>query len=127
MDEFQIIPKEQWQHYCDSFEREHRGWLMRIWVVDTGKLEAGLDDDTDMIVRDHVLEEMALEEHSGRTEIAIIVRKGESHTSHLVRRIASLSVETDAEGKDSGLRIDTAEGRTTLLRFRKPVDPKSPD
>lgn len=122
MDEFKILPNDQWRAYCDSFEQEHRGWLMRIWAVDTGKLEAGLDDDTDMLVRDLALEEMAFEIEDGAVEITIVLRKHGSRASHPVRPVESLSVETDADGNDSGLRIDTAAGRTTLLRFRSPAD-----
>lgn len=127
MDEFEIIPSRQWQPFCDRFSRTHRAWLIRLWVIDTHKLEAGLEDDSHMAIRDLQLGEITLEQHGERTDMAVMVREDGTHTSHLVKAIESMSVETDADGNESGLRVDNAAGRTTLMRFRTSTDPASLD
>lgn len=127
MDEFEMIPSDQWQVFCDEFSRSHRGWLIRIWVVDTVSLEAGSAETFDMAVRDLELAEVSLEHHGERFDLVIMARDGETHTDHLVRGVSAVMQEHDVDGNPSGLRIDSSGGQTTLVRFRVPARPETLD
>jgi hypothetical protein len=124
MDEFEILPSEQWMTFCEGFSRSHRGWLVRLWEVDTASLEAGLDQNRDALIRDLSLWELAAEQDDRYIDLDIVLRKAHSRIAHRVRQVVSISLERDADKHVSGLRIDTEEGQSRLLRFRIPARPK---
>lgn len=127
MEEFETIPRQQWRPLCDEFSRGHRGWLVCIWVVDTGNLESGLDEDADNTIRDLELGEITLESHGDRMDMVIIARDRKVHADHFVRGIESIHLEHDADGIEIGLRVDDEDQQTTLMRFRAPASPESLD
>lgn len=122
-----MIPSEEWRALCERFSRTHSGWLIRLWVVNTGNLEAGLGEDADRAMRDLTLSEITVEQHGKRTDMIIITRDGDSHSDHIIRGVESISMEHDGDGNESGLRIDSDDQQTTLLRFRVPADPQTLD
>lgn len=127
VEEFEIIPYEQWRKLCERFSRSHRGWLICLWVVDTGNLESGLAEDSNKAIRDLELGEITLERHGERIDMVIIARDDEVHADHIIRGVESVCVEHDADGVESGLRIDSEDQRSTLVRFRVPANPESLD
>ncbi len=118
MDEFEIIPSEQWPSLFDTFNAEHAGWLVRLWSVDTANLEAGIADEGQAALQDLKLNGLALEDRSAGSDLVLTAHRGDSLTHHVIRQIQSVSTENDVDGQVSGLRIDDGDGETWLLRFR---------
>jgi hypothetical protein len=127
MDEFELIPSEQWQDFCQTFSRAHRGWLIRMWVANTASLQAGASENADMVIRDLALQEIASETRGDRTDLVILTRDQDSHVDHSIREIVSITLERDADGAETGLLIESADARSALLRFRTPARPETLD
>ena len=127
MDELETIPSEQWQDFCQTFSRAHRGWLIRMWVANPASLQAGASENTGMMIRDLALHEIAAETRGDRTDLVILARDQDSHVDHPIREIVSIMLERDAEGTETGLLIESADARSTLLRFRAPARPETLD
>jgi hypothetical protein len=129
VEEFEIIPREQWQRFCADFSRKYRGWLVRLWVLDTVNLEAGSDENASMAVRDLALWEIATERHGDRIDLVVMTRddEAESHVDHPVRDVDALMVERDEEGVENGLLINSTDAKSTLIRFRVPAAPETLD
>lgn len=128
VEEFEIIPREQWQRFCEEFSRKYRGWLIRLWVLDTVNLEAGMDENANMAVRDMGLREIAIEHHGERIDLVVMTSgEGESHVDHAVHDVDQLMVERDEEGVANGLLINGADATSTLIRFRVPASPETLD
>jgi hypothetical protein len=101
--------------------------LICLWVVDTGNLEAGLADATDKAIRDLELGEIIVERHGQRTDMVVIARDDQTHADHIIRGVVSVSVERDTDGRTNGLRIDSDDNKTALVRFRVPANSESLD
>lgn len=127
MDEFEIIPRGHWQDFCQTFSRAHQGWLIRMWVADTASLQAGASENTDMMIRDLALHEIAAETRGDRTDLVILTRDQDSHVDHPIREIVSIMLERDTDGTEMGLLIESADAQSTLLRFRTPARPETLD
>nr|WP_305793018.1 DUF5335 family protein [Sedimenticola hydrogenitrophicus] len=127
VEEFETIPHEQWRNLCEGFSRTHRGWLICLWVVDTGNLEAGLTDATEKAIRDLELGEIIVERHGQRTDMVVIARDDQTHADHIIRGVVAVSVERDTDGRTNGLRIDSDDNKTALVRFRVPANSESLD
>ena len=127
MDEFEIVPSEQWQTFCEAFSRSHRGWLVRLWEFPTASLEAGTADAHDITVRDRELQELATRPSGQHIDLLIRLRDGNAPSEKSIQHILSIMQERDTEGRVSGLRIDSADAQSTLLRFRVPARPETVD
>jgi hypothetical protein len=123
MDEFEIVPPERWKSFCETFSHEHQGWLVRLWVVNSVTLEAGSAETVDMAIRDLELSSITVETSRDATDVHITTGNVGAHADHHVEKLSALMQEHDADGEPSGLRFDSADGQTTLLRFRPPVEP----
>lgn len=127
MAEHELIPSEQWQDFCQTFSRAHRGWLIRMWVANQATLQAGASENADIVIRDLALQEIATETRGDRTDLVLLTRDQESHVDHPIRDIVSITLERDADGTETGLLIESADARSTLLRFRTPARPETLD
>lgn len=129
MEALQEIPREDWAAFFATFSQAHRGWLVRLWVVETVGLESGMLDNSCMMVRDLALSDLALSQHAGGADLAITTLDphGSTHSTHPVQQVESLMLERDQDGEYSGLIINTADMQTTVLRFRNPAPPESVD
>jgi hypothetical protein len=127
MDEFEIVPSEQWQAFCEGFSRSHRGWLVRLWEFHTASLEAGTADTHDIAIRDRKLLEIVAQPIEQRIDMHIRLQDDQSQIEKSIQYVLSLFQERDTDGTVSGLRIDSADERSTLLRFRVPARPETVD
>jgi hypothetical protein len=127
MDEFEIVPSEQWQAFCATFSRSHRGWLVRLWEFHTANLEAGSADTHEIAVRDLELLEITTEQRQQHIDLRILLRDADKQVEKVIEYILSIMQERDTDGTVNGLRIDSADERSTLLRFRVPARPETVD
>lgn len=115
------IPRDQWHSFCDEFSRLHRGWLVTIGVIDTQLLEASAEARAHALTDDLIFQGITEEEKRGHTDLAIAAGEGEFHIAHAVHEPQHLYLESTEDGAHKGMRIDEADGHTTLLRFRASV------
>lgn len=129
MEPLHEIPRQEWPSFFANFSQSRRGWLVRLWVVETVGLESGMLDNSCMLIRDLALSDVTLSEHDDGVDLAIATRDPQSstHSTHPVRQVESLMLERDQDGEASGLIINTADMQTTVMRFRNPAPPESVD
>ena len=64
----------------------------------------------------------------GKDTISIIAGdRPDDHVSHIINGPTRVVLEETEEGAHKGLRIEAADGETTLLRFRSPALPETVD
>ena len=116
------IPREQWVTFLDSFSRQHEGWLVNVEVVTNG---LGVHKE----IREKRLIGVSADLKS-RDSNAISVIAGDrsdDHVNHIINGATRIALEETEEGAHKGLRIDAADGETTLLLFRSPALPETVD
>lgn len=126
----QPINHDNWQDFCRTFSRQHRGWRVRVGRVDTGRLEdqpQQAEDDMQVLEDASTFEGLAVEPCQNGERLLVLTHAGHSEQTHRVEKPAKLYEETADAGSRAGLRIDDDHGRTTLLRFRVAADPQDLD
>jgi hypothetical protein len=114
------IPKEDWLQFCDMFSRQHEGWRGRVELVD--------DDHTEFLGREELpLVGVTADVKTKKGPIAIILANNADHITHLVPEPITLIRRQTDDGADEGLAIESANGSTTLLRFRAAAVPETLD
>ncbi|HEX9278638.1 MAG TPA: DUF5335 family protein [Casimicrobiaceae bacterium] len=115
------IPREQWVTFLDSFSRQHEGWLVNVEVVTDG-LGAHRE------VREKRLIGVSADLKNGSNAISIIAGdRSDDHVNHIINGATRIALEETEEGAHKGLRIEAADGGTTLLLFRSPASPETVD
>jgi len=116
------IPREDWVTFLDSFSRQHERWLVNVEVVTDG-LGAHRE------IREKRLVGVSADlKRRGMDTISIIAGdKSDDHVNHIINRPTRLALEETEEGAHKGLRIESEDGQTTLLRFRSPALPETVD
>ena len=121
------ITEEEWPTFCESFSRQHHGWLVTVSEADS----AALDYDVQSALSgERVLEaEQPLQsvklERNRRTAIFVEVGEDERRTFTVedVRRLWRVWVGEAHEG----VRVDDRKGRSLLVEFRAPAAPEALD
>lgn len=119
---YQEIPREQWKDFCDEFSKQHEGWLVSVEIVD----ETG-EPNHEVIASELALWGVTVDELQDQTEVHIIAGDQPRHVTHVIRDPAAIGFEQDEQGGHTGLRIDTQEGPSVLVRFRTAAVPESVD
>ena len=118
----QDIPRTEWPAFLDIFSRQHEGWLTTVEVVTNG---LGVHRQ----VRDKPLTGISEDRKRGDTS-SIAISAGElpeDHVTHVIRRPSRIAMEQTDQGAHKGLRIESEDGETTLVRFRSPALPETVD
>ena len=128
--ELEPVPRADWREFCEAFGRSHRGWLVTVSRVDTKKLLAGRERalaGAETLCREQALHEVD-DATTGESadSLLIAVMAGEDETWIMVDQVTALFDER-VSGGDFGLRMDCADGTTTLLEFRVGADPETLD
>jgi len=119
---YHTIPKEQWQEFCDEFSKQHEGWLVTVEVVD----ETG-ETDREVLAEEIPMWGITVDEHQDQTEVSIIAGDQPRHVTHLIRDPAAIAFEQDEQGAHTGIRINTQDGPSVIVRFRTAAVPESLD
>jgi len=116
------IPREKWVAFLDSFTRQHERWLVNMEVVTDG---LGVHRE----VREKPLIGVSADlKGRGSNTISIIAgERSDDHVNHIVNGPIRVALEETEEGAHKGLRIEAADGETTLLLFRSPAAPETVD
>jgi hypothetical protein len=120
------ISIDEWGRFCDTFSREHHGWLVSVAVTDAIPDDAGELRPAKMLAQNLPLQEVREAQTDSEAEIMITVGEGVEETSFLVENVAELYENTEAD-KDIGMRIDSINNSTTVLQFRAAAEPEELD
>jgi len=116
------IPQDEWAQFFDSFSKRHQRWLATVEVLGSA---IGAQVET----RELPLEGITAEPGPGG-RYTIEIMAGEAPAKHVGHVIASpkrvLLKETET-GATEALEIESADGETTLLRFRSIIPPELVD
>ncbi len=121
------VPEADWPDYCETFGRQHHGWLVNLWQVDTQALEsdrAGALASGTLLAGNEPLQAVHLAP-DGQTLAVEIGPAGTARrfTAGPVRRLWRERVDESHEG----MRIDQGDGRSLLIEFRAPARPEELD
>jgi hypothetical protein len=118
----QEIPREQWNNFFNSFNRQHEGWLasLEIFASDTGAQQEASDLP---------FEGISLErEADDSTALVIDIGKtAEDHVSHVIDKPTHIWLQKTETGADAALEIEAEDDSKALLRFRSPMPPELVD
>jgi Family of unknown function (DUF5335) len=115
------IPRADWAAWLSGFTASHRDWLVSVDVLNP---EFGAQPQ----VSNLPLLGVSAERVNYDDTVAVTVgRSPREHLSHLVHRVTSIAVERTEKGAEAALQIVSADGTTTLLRFRSPALPETVD
>ncbi len=114
------IAHNQWTAYLDSFSREHLDWLVTVEIRSReGRL---------MVAEERPLKGVSLDWAEGVDRAYIQVGDGpEAHMTHTVERPVRVTFKQSQSGAHQGLEIATANGTTTVIRFRSAMRPEALD
>ena len=123
------ITEDHWPEFCESFTRQHRGWLTDMQLVDTRTLEAGKSPEhkpLQLFSGVLPLQELRENHSSSLAELMLTLGDGADETSYLIEDAIALYSRMQGDTR-RGVRIDSGNGTTTLIEISEPVDPSSPD
>ncbi|HOK45654.1 MAG TPA: DUF5335 family protein [Bryobacteraceae bacterium] len=117
-----VIPRSEWQAFCDMFSRQHEGWLTTLEVLsmDLGGQQEATDLPFQSINADL----------KGSDPDAIEIRVGtspQSQVTRIINGVARFSYERSETGEHEGLEVLTTTGERTVLRFRTAQFPEALD
>jgi len=109
------IPSERWSNACEDFAQRHRGWLVRLFVIE-GHLNGGTSERE--LAIDEPLLAILVEPQTRDPRVCILVGREAAHATHCSAHPRTLSFEYQGDGREAGLRIEDRGGDLILLRFR---------
>ena len=114
------VPARDWTTFFDSFSRSHRGWLVRLSVLDF-KLGAQVE------AIELPLQGIVADSHERGIAIQLGVRPDD--LEHSVRQPRRVWVESAGDGDEAeaALEIESADGTRAILEFRCAALPESVD
>jgi hypothetical protein len=113
------IARDEWVTFFNGFSQQHQRWLVTIEVFDPdlgAQVEAqelalrGITADSDG-------DSIAI--NLGRTEL--------EHLTHIISDPTHARLKQTEAGASEALEIESASGKTTLIRFRSVVLPETVD
>ena len=118
----QEIPREQWNNFFNSFNRQHEGWLatLEVFATDTGAQQEA---------RDMPFEGISIDSKEGKSE-AVLINVGTTsadHISHKIENPVHIWLQKTETGANAALEIEAEDDSKTLLRFRSPMPPEFVD
>jgi hypothetical protein len=123
------IAQSDWQQFCEDFSRQHHGWLVSISQLDTTAVEPDADagpQGARLFPGHSPLQEVRKGRSDDRFEIMVTVGEGTEETSFLIENAVALFRRRKGEAHQ-GLRIDSGDGKTTLVEFRSAAVPEALD
>ena len=116
------IPREQWITFLDSFSRQHERWRVNVEVVTDG-----LGAHREVRGKRLIGVSADLKSRDSSTISIIAGDRSDDHVNHIINGPTRVALEETEEGAHKGLRIEAADGETTLLLFRSPASPEAVD
>lgn len=117
------IPRDDWPDFCEAFTRQHRGWLASLLRVDPW-------GESELLVRDRSLDSIfpgAEEPEADEAEVFCVTLNGGEPAMLAVDAPRRIWVaETDERGHQA-VRVDSADGASTVVVFRVPAASETVD
>jgi len=110
-----LIPRAEWFTFFEGFTRQHSGWPTTLWLL-SPRIGAQVE------ARDLPLEGIVADPLATSISIHLGGMPGKN-IEHPVATPISVWLEMTDEGTVAALGINSADGTTTLLEFRSPVQP----
>lgn len=123
------IPVGEWTDYCDTFSREHHGWLVIVRQVDTRALEINRDEalvGAAVLALEQPLQEVKITTHDGQTRAEVSLGSAAAPQRLSIENVTRL-IREQVDDAHQGLRIDDAAGKSVLIEFRSPAHPEELD
>jgi hypothetical protein len=111
-----VLPAN-WPAACAEFAQRHQGVLIRVLTLPTAAAERGDIGSAQEVAAGLPLAEVASVAAVPLPNIDIRVSNDGRHTVQRVERPKALALEKAPDGTLLGLRIDDADGVTTLVRL----------
>jgi hypothetical protein len=114
------IEPDKWISFLDSFSRQHEGWLANVEVATgAGKL-------TELVNRR--LRGVSIDHADGKQRAYVEVGDAlDECVTHMVESPTGIRFKRTETGAHEGLDIVSADGSTTLVRFRSAMLPEMLD
>lgn len=126
----EVIRRDQWQAFAKHFSRQHRGWLVNVEAINTRELNHHPEQAKAVgrpLFKDAVLREVAFGRRGASIELRVRIGAGPNSVLYRIPEPVEVCFETTDEGAHQGLRVDAADGNTTLIEFRTPAYPETLD
>jgi hypothetical protein len=123
------IARSEWQQFCEDFSRQHHGWLVSMSQLDTTAVAPDADTGPQrarLFTGHSPLQEVRRGLNDDRFEIMVTVGEGTEETSFLIENAVALFSRRMGDAHQ-GLRIDSGNGKTTLVEFRSAAVPEALD
>ena len=123
------VPRADWRERCETFSREHHGWLVNVRRVETGLLEqdrAAALAAGELLAENQPLQRVGCDEQAGEMQMTVTVGEAAETGNFAVPDVVRLVRERE-NGAHLGLRIDARDGTSTLVEFRTPAVPEALD
>lgn len=106
------IPRDDWPDFCEAFTRAHRGSLASLLRVDPW-------GESEIVVRDVPLESIfpGAEEPGREAEVVCVTVDGAEPEMLAVDAPRRIWL-AESNGEHEALRIDSADGASTVVVFR---------
>ena len=111
------IPRQEWGAFCLQFSRDHQEWLVDV-------APHGEGSRTSQEAHGFPFEALTLHLDNTEEVLSIIVRKNDRTQEHDFQSIPRpRRVMIERTGADVRLHIDSTEGSSTIIRFRRVSTP----
>jgi hypothetical protein len=107
------IAREEWQHFFDVFNGQHKGWLVGV-----DRFDEFLDESVETRHLDGALR--GLQSEDGAVELAVDDRSTGHLETESIRDPQRIVLERSEEDLDVALEIDGTQS-CIILRFREPL------
>ncbi len=115
------IPRSEWRSFCDTFSRQHEGWVATVEVL-TGELGDQIEaSDIPFLAINADLK------GSDPDAIEITLGIGNNEVTRIASQVTKLSFGRTESGKHEGIEVQTASGEKTVMRFRVAQYPEALD
>ncbi len=125
MEEIEIA-RNQWWQFCEMYSRQHLGWLVGLRQLASERVHALAPETVPLYPGYRALQEVREGEQGEQVEVMVTVAEGTQATSFLIADAVALYIRSIGDA-DLGLRIDSGNGKSTLLEFRAVAEPASLD
>jgi Family of unknown function (DUF5335) len=112
-----VVPYE-WAHFFDEFSRRHRGWLVKLTILDP-RLGAQVE------ARELPLQGVVADPRV--REVTILLGEQPDEVEHSVRHVDRVWVELGDADAEEAVEIESTDGTRAILEFRVAVLPELVD
>lgn len=113
------IPRDAWISALDEFSAIHESWLVSLDVI-------GPDIGAQPEIANLPLLGVSADRAEGTITVSA-ARSAAEHVTHVIDSATRVYIERTESGADAALAIESADGTTSILRFRVAALPETVD